>query len=278
MQLCSQIHAVRIPFTVATPLGPLQRFVYVYLICGEQVTLIDSGVAGAEELVFAYLESINRGREISRLLLTHSHPDHIGAARAIRAATGCAVLAGAGERSWIEDTDRQLAERPVPGFTTLVGGPVPVDRVIAAGELLELGGGLLLEVIATPGHSSGSLSFFLRSEGALFCGDAVPVPGDLPIYDDYRTSLTTLERLQELEGVELLLEAWQEPRKASPAGRLSAGQTWLQAVDAAVRQVHGKEPEHDSMALCRQVALQLGLSPLAVNPLVAHSLCSHGMI
>lgn len=274
MQISSHIHAVRIPFTVPTPLGPIERFVYIYLVCGEQVTLIDSGVAGAEELVFAYLDSIGRGREISRMLFTHSHPDHIGAARAIRAETGCLVLAGAGERSWIEDTGRQERERPVPGFNTLVGGPVPVDRVVAAGEIVELGGGLLLEVIATPGHSVGSLSFFLRSEGALFCGDAVPVPGDLPIYDDFRTSLVTLERLQQLEGVELLLEAWQEPRTASPAGRISAGQTWLQAVDAAVRQVHA-DAEHDAMALCRQVVAQLGLSPLAVNQLVARSLSSH---
>ncbi|GAM08593.1 putative metallo-hydrolase YqgX [Geobacter sp. OR-1] len=273
MQISSRIHAIRIPFTVPTPLGPIERFVYAYLVCGEQVTLFDSGVAGADELIFAYLDSIGRGREISRLLLTHSHPDHIGAARAIRAATGCAVLAGSAERSWIEDTGRQERERPVPGFSALVGGPVQVDRVIADGETMELGGGLLLEVIATPGHSAGSLSFFLRSEGALFSGDAVPVPGDLPIYDDYRTSVATLERLQGLQGVELLLEAWQEPRAAIPSSRLAEGLAWLQAVDTAIRQAGGEE--QDAMALCRQVVTKLGLSPLAVNPLVARSFCSH---
>jgi glyoxylase-like metal-dependent hydrolase (beta-lactamase superfamily II) len=273
MQISSRIHAIRIPFAVPTPLGPIERFVYAYLVCGEQVTLIDSGVAGAEELIFAYLDSIGRGREVSRLFLTHSHPDHIGAAQAIRAASGCAVLAGAAERNWIEDTGRQERERPVPGFTTLVGGPVQVDKVIADGETVELGGGLLLEVIATPGHSTGSLSFFLPSEGALFSGDAVPVPGDLPIYDDYRTSVATLKRLQGLEGVELLLEAWQEPRVTTPANRLIAGLNWLQEVDRAVQQAGGEE--RDAMALCRQVVAQLGLSPLAVNPLVARSFCSH---
>jgi glyoxylase-like metal-dependent hydrolase (beta-lactamase superfamily II) len=276
MQISSHIHAVKIPFTVPTPLGAIERFVYVYLVCGEQVTLIDSGVAGAEQAIFAYLEAIGCSREIRRLLLTHSHPDHIGAARAIQAATGCSVMAGEAERGWIEDTERQLAERPVPGFHSLVGGPVAVDTILAAGDLLELDDGLTLEVLATPGHSTGSLSFLLREERVLFSGDAVPVPGDLPIYDDFSTSLATLERLQQLHGVDLLLEAWQEPLTVNPGARLAAGRSWLHAVDAAVRSGLDSAAKPDAMSLCRHVAVQLGLSPLAVNPLVARSLCSHG--
>ena len=273
MQISTHIHAVKIPFSVPTPAGAIERFVYVYLICAEQVTLIDSGVAGSEEPIFAYLESLGRKRAINAMFLTHSHPDHIGAARAIHSATGCSVLAGAGEQDWIEDTDRQARERPVPGFSTLVGGPVTLDRILVAGELLKLGDGVTLEVVATPGHSAGSLSFFLHEEGALFSGDAVPVPGDLPIYDDYRTSIATLERLQHLDGVRLLLEAWQEPKSVAVAERLAAGIAWLNEVNAAVTQTGTHEP--DAMILCRNVVTKLGLSPLAVNPLVARSLCSH---
>jgi glyoxylase-like metal-dependent hydrolase (beta-lactamase superfamily II) len=276
MQISSRIHAIKIPFTVPTPLGDIERFVYAYLICAEQVTLIDSGVAGAEQAIFDYLEGIGRSREIRRLLLTHSHPDHIGAARAIHAATGCSVLASEGERGWIEDTERQLTERPVPGFHSLVGGPVAVDALLAAGDLLELDDGLTLEVLATPGHSAGSLSFLLRQERVLFSGDAVPVPGDLPIYDDFSTSLVTLDQLQRLNGVDLLLEAWQEPSTVSPVERIAAGRSWLQAVDAAVRSGLDTAAKPDAMSICRHVAAQLGLSPLAVNPLVARSLWSHG--
>ena len=276
MQISNHIHAVKIPFTVPAPAGTIKRFVYVYLICGEQVTLIDSGVAGSEEQIFSYLDSIGRKKEINRLLLTHSHPDHIGAARAIHADTGCAVLAGDVEQSWIEDTDKQVRERPVPGFNTLVGGPVTVSRIIAAGDRLDLGKGLTLEVIATPGHSAGSLSFFLGKDGALFSGDAVPVPGDLPIYDDYCTSMSTLERLQRLDGVRLLLEAWQAPLSEDIAGRLAAGISWLNKIDGAVQQELTRKLKLDAMDLCRSVVNTLGLSPLAVNPLVARSLSSHG--
>jgi glyoxylase-like metal-dependent hydrolase (beta-lactamase superfamily II) len=278
MQISSHIHAVKIPFTVPTPLGAIERFVYVYLICGEQVTLIDSGVAGAEEAIFSFLEAIGRRREISRLLLTHSHPDHIGAARAVHAATGCTVLAGEAERGWIEDTERQLTERPVPGFHSLVGGPVAVDSILTAGDRLELDHGLTLEVLATPGHSPGSLSYLLRKEDVLFTGDAVPVPGDMPIYDDFFTSLATLEQLQRLNGVKLLLEAWQEPSAADPGSRIAAGKSWLLTVDEAVRTGLDAAANPDAMELCRYVAAQLGLSPLAVNPLVARSLWSHGSV
>lgn len=275
MQITSTIHALTIPFTVPTPAGPLGRSVNVYLLCGEQVTLIDSGVAGSEAVILSYLESIGRGREVARLLLTHSHPDHVGAARAIRAATGCAVLASAAERDWIEDTDRQALERPVPGFNTLVGGPIKVDRVVGDGELIDLGGGPTLEAVAAQGHSAGSLAFFLREEGALFSGDAVPVPHDLPIYDDYAASLATLERLSAMEGVSLLLEAWSEPCSLPPAERFAAGVSWLKTIDRAVRQSLTDGSAPDAMALCRQVVTRLGLPPLAANPLVARSLGSH---
>jgi glyoxylase-like metal-dependent hydrolase (beta-lactamase superfamily II) len=275
MQITDHIHALKIPFFVPTPAGPIERFVYVYLVCGEEITLIDSGVAGAEEMILSYLEEIGRPKEISRLILTHSHPDHIGAARAIRAATGCRVLAGAGERAWIEDTDLQARERPVPGFNTLVGGPVKVDQVLAGGEVLELGGGLSLAVIATPGHSAGSMSYLLPMESALFSGDAVPVRGDMPIYDDFHTSVATLGRIGRMQGLKLLLEAWQAPLVTGISARFAEGESWLQAVDKAVQQVAGQEPESDQMTLCRQVVTKLGLSPLAANPLVARSLRSH---
>ncbi|HEY9827804.1 MAG TPA: MBL fold metallo-hydrolase, partial [Stenomitos sp.] len=102
MQITDHIHALKIPFTVPTPAGPVERFVFVYLVFGEQTTLIDSGVAGSETLILSYLERLGRGERIDRLILTHSHPDHIGAARAIQAITGCRVVAGAAERAWIE--------------------------------------------------------------------------------------------------------------------------------------------------------------------------------
>lgn len=95
MRLTESVHALKIPFRVTTPSGAtVERFVNMFLIVGKQICLIDSGVAGSDRAVLDYVRSIDREpSEISRLVLTHSHPDHIGAARAVKRATGCAVLA-----------------------------------------------------------------------------------------------------------------------------------------------------------------------------------------
>ncbi len=132
MRISEQVHALKIPFQVAGPAGQsIPRFVYVYFIFGKRICLIDSGVAGGEQAIFDYLKAMGRGpEEISLLILTHSHPDHIGAAKAVQAASGSEIAAHAAERAWIVDVGLQFQERPVPGFHSLVGGSVRVSRVL----------------------------------------------------------------------------------------------------------------------------------------------------
>ena len=98
----------------------LDRFVYSYLVYGETITLIDTGVAGCETHIFDTIRSAGRDpSEIALVILTHSHPDHIGAARAIREATGCSIAAHPAERAWIDDVELQNRERPVRGLHSL---------------------------------------------------------------------------------------------------------------------------------------------------------------
>lgn len=181
MQITDRIHALKIPFQITDPSGQkVPRFVYVYLIYGKRICLIDSGVASSEKIILDYLqETGRRPEEISQLILTHSHPDHMGAARAIKSISGCTVAAHAAEKSWIEDVDLQERERPVPGFKSLVAGSVHVDQTLQDGDLLDLDG-VSMQVLQTPGHSSGSICLWLPEVGALFSADAVPVPGSMP--------------------------------------------------------------------------------------------------
>ena len=133
MQINKHLHAIKIPFTITTPSGViLDRFVYVYLIYGTNgVCLIDSGVASAEQAIFEYLWATERKvSDISLIIQTHSHPDHIGASRTIKGETGCAVAVHPSERAWIENVQLQARERPVPGFDALVAGSLAVDRVL----------------------------------------------------------------------------------------------------------------------------------------------------
>jgi hydroxyacylglutathione hydrolase len=278
MQVTKSIHALKMPFQV--PIGPgkaIDRFVYVYLIYGERICLIDTGVASSEKTIFDYVRQTGRKpEEISLLLLTHSHPDHIGAAAAVREATGCTVAAHAGEKDWIEDVDLQARERPVPGFKALVGGSVKVDRILNDKETLPLGPGLTLDVIHTPGHSRGSLSFFLREEGALICGDAIPVAGQMPIYDDVTASLSSIRKLRHMNGIKTLLSSWDEPRRGSAAIEvMDGGMQYLRRIHEAAIKAAGDDRALDSMSVCKAALQDLGLPPAMANPLVARTIEAH---
>ena len=138
-------------------------WVHVYLIYGSRICLIDTGVSSAETIIFDYLRNTGRSpEEIDMIILTHSHPDHIGAVKSIKESTGCVIAAHSGEKDWIEDVDLQCRERPVPGFHSLVGGSVNIDRLVEEGDILNLGDGLSVEVIHTPGHTEGSISLCLQ--------------------------------------------------------------------------------------------------------------------
>ncbi len=279
MQITPHIHAIWLPFAIQTaPDVTIERFVNVFLITGRSLTLIDTGVAGCERQIFEYVRTIGRDPlEITRVLLTHSHPDHIGAARAIREATGCCIAAHAAEQAWIENVNLQCRERPVPGFHALVGGPVPLSHTLDDGEVLALDGdhNLDLIVLHTPGHSAGSVSFLMKSEGVLFTGDAVPVPGAIPVYDDVLASVESIKRLARTDGIRTLLSSWDEPREGILAyQRMREALAWLQQVHTTVIKAGCSFPS-DPMDLCRRTAAALGISLQAATPLLARTFSAH---
>lgn len=282
MQINKYVHAVKIPFYVLTPLGiPLERMVYVYMIYGTQaVHLIDSGVASSEEIIFDYLRKTDRKVEdISRIIQTHSHPDHIGASRTIKGETGCIVAVHPLERAWIENVKLQAEERPVPGFDTLVSGSLAVDRLLEDEEVIGLGCGLKLKVFYTPGHSIGSVSIMLLGFNVLFSGDAIPVPGQMPVYEDVMASVSSIKKLMAIPDIQHLLPSWDEPCKGDEVYQhMEAGLRYIQQVHDAVRRCEKKEHASDQMELCRNVLEELGLPPEIANPLVARSIAAHQKI
>lgn len=278
MQITDHIHALKIPFHIALPTGAkLDRFVYVFLVYGKDICIIDSGVANSRQPIFDYIKKNGRHPDdISTVILTHSHPDHIGSARLIKAATGCLVAAHPLEKSWIEDIERQAKERPVPNFRSFVSGSVKVDRLIEGGAMLDFGDGIKLEVIYTPGHSKGSISLWLESEGALFSGDAIMLSGAMPVYKDALSTVQSMKKLRAFQGINHLLSAWDDPRDGSDVYKImDDGMEYLQRIHECVRKSNEPEPSLDPMELCKRVIADLGLPEAAANPLVARSFQSN---
>ncbi len=90
------------------------------------------------------------GGVLSLILLTHHHADHVAATDAVRAATGAPVVGAA--------ADRHRLPR--------------LDQAVAEGDVVMLGHARA-EVIETPGHTRGHISFFFPGTPALFCGDTL---------------------------------------------------------------------------------------------------------
>ena len=273
MRVAEQVHHLRIPFHIVP--GPgirLERFVNVLIIDDENLTLVDTGVAGSEEAIFTEIESFGRQREdIERIVLSHSHPDHMGAVRTIRQLTGCQVLAHEGESAWIEDVARQARERPVPGFDRLVAGPVEIDRLLNDGDVVG-DGPARMTVLHTPGHSAGSITLHFPEQDMLFTGDLLPVPGDLPIYEDPVALAASVRRLQAVGPLRILLSSWAPP-SLDPERSLENGLACVRTVHEATRENIG--PDGVTPQLCMAVLDRLGLPAQMNVPMVARTIASH---
>jgi hydroxyacylglutathione hydrolase len=128
----------------------------------DRVLIVDPGEE-AERILAAAAEM----GEVEAILLTHCHFDHIGAVAPVAAATGAPVYCPRIEVPVLADI---MAFVPWEGF-----GPYEsydADETVAGGETLELAG-LQLDVVFTPGHSPGHVTYSVRGEDAIFSGDVL---------------------------------------------------------------------------------------------------------
>jgi glyoxylase-like metal-dependent hydrolase (beta-lactamase superfamily II) len=146
-----------------------------------ELVLVDAGFPDHETAIFDALQKLGRRPEdLSHLVFTHAHPDHIGSAAAIVERTGA--------KTWMHPADAPIAEsggpfrpmKPSPRLVQRIGfrvfwrpnepiASVRIDQHINDGETLPLAGGL--DVIHTPGHSAGHVSLMWRGDRLLIAGD-----------------------------------------------------------------------------------------------------------
>jgi glyoxylase-like metal-dependent hydrolase (beta-lactamase superfamily II) len=170
--------------------GPVQENSYIVRVKGaDRAVIIDPGDE-AERLIEA-LGALGVGT-LEAIILTHTHFDHVGAVAPVARATGAPVYCPELETRVLANIMDYV---PWAGF-----GPFEsydADHTVAGGETLELAG---LEVLFTPGHSPGHVSWALRDAGALFSGDVlfegsvgrVDLPGG-----DWATLLRSIESLMD---------------------------------------------------------------------------------
>ncbi|RDI43942.1 MBL fold metallo-hydrolase [Falsibacillus pallidus] len=147
------------------PLGPIQTNCYILADDDKKCLIFDPGDEG--EVLISWLRK--RGLEPEAILLTHAHFDHIGAVDVIREHYKIPVYVHEKEAKWLMDPALNGSQ-----FFNLID-PVrvkPADQFIAKEGELSIGK-FSLEVLETPGHSPGSVSYYLREDGIIFSGDVL---------------------------------------------------------------------------------------------------------
>jgi glyoxylase-like metal-dependent hydrolase (beta-lactamase superfamily II) len=194
---------------------------WVYVLRGEQTLMCDAATSTSYDAILkrSFARLGWTAADIDWLLITHGHPDHTGAARALRAdGSTCRVAAPLDDVPWIESFDRQWREfwEDLPGavdvdpvrqvFLDQSGGDLQVDLILRDGDTLDLGD-RSMRAVFTRGHTRGHSAYFDESAGILLTGDiglgrsigTISGTSNYPaLYVDVDDHLAGLYRLREL--------------------------------------------------------------------------------
>jgi hydroxyacylglutathione hydrolase len=144
--------------------GPLQENCFLLRADAQATRAVIVDPGEEPEKLLAGIEQL--GVTLEAILLTHTHFDHVGAVAPIARATGAPVYVPVLEREVLADINSYL----FPGM-----GPYEsweAEHTVAGGEHLSLAG-LEIDVIFTPGHSPGHVTYAIADHGILASGDVL---------------------------------------------------------------------------------------------------------
>lgn len=215
------------------------------------IVLVDAGMDSTGRDVEVALERSFRARpeDVRTILLTHWHNDHAAGARAVQERSAAQVCyhagdepelsgktAKAGLRGWLSERVPELG--PLVLVKGLLGEATPrsvrADRLVRDGDRVSGD----FEVIETPGHTPGHVSYYYAPERILFAGDALAVIGGRlrfmarPVTPDLTAARRSMKRCLErpadhvCPGHRAPLSSDTHARCRELLARLDAGERW----------------------------------------------------
>jgi glyoxylase-like metal-dependent hydrolase (beta-lactamase superfamily II) len=250
-----------------------------YLIPAPRPTLIECGPALSIESVIAGLQRLGLDADdLAYLVVSHIHLDHAGGAGDVAQAFGSAkiVVSEIGAPHLVDPQRLNASSRRVYGalMDTIYGEctPIPEDRILGIGDRakLDLGGGRLLDLLATPGHAKHHISVLDRDTGALFVGDSVGVktpntgplrPATPPPDFDLELAQRTLGRYREIDPARVYLAHYGaiDPPQDSLQEASDRLHAWAEVARDAVAE--HSELDHVASTLAARFAADISVSP-----------------
>jgi len=266
------------------------------LLTGKSIAMIDSGVSSTfQDEILPYLRRIGaEPKDVSLVVNTHGHQDHVGGNAIIRELCQARVAAHKLDVPWIEDLEKlfdhfhrknsayiPVTEETRKAFYWEGGRSCPVNISLSEGDILEVDG-RKLRVIHTPGHSPGSICLYEEENRILFTGDAVQGLGvrseefkSLPLYADFRAYLQSLQRLDNFNAQTMIAAHPYKPsrnmilRHGKVHDILSQSRERAKHIHQFIIELLEKGPKPiDLSDITRKVCMQfLGLEMLSVSAL-----------
>lgn len=149
---------------------PINSYIYEE---ENELTLIDAGLSCCYRSISGMIDKI--GRPVTRLVITHLHWDHVGNVARLKSLYPDMKI-------YVPEEDYRIFKERSGKHKDIVfdKGYVP-DQLVKDGDYIGS-----LKVIATPGHTPGSISLYDESQKIMFVGDAIQISGGLAVAGDTR--------------------------------------------------------------------------------------------
>jgi len=202
-------------YTIDAGFFGFPKYCAAYLVKGDELALIDTGMASNTEALFAGIKAHGFSvSDISSIFLTHAHGDHAGnVAPILKESPEAYVYIHPGMTEFLTDPGKEVASRSklIPlSMVNKLGTPEPTPlsriRYMQDGEVFDLGNGESLQVMYAPGHQPTGVVFFEKKQQGLFINDLVGnylADADIqyqlnPYRSDHRQAIESLKKLMNL--------------------------------------------------------------------------------
>jgi glyoxylase-like metal-dependent hydrolase (beta-lactamase superfamily II) len=195
----------------------------VYLVFDqEQLMLIDTGMPRNAKRILDYVHKMNRKpSEITRIVLTHCHMDHVGSAQQLKQLTNAKIAVHREDAQFVAGEKALPFPRGAVGILFKVFSPFFKPRPVRPDIVLDDGDKVgRLTVVHTPGHTPGSISLYDSERKLIFVGDSMRfVDGRISgppkqFTFDMNEALGSIAKISHLE-FDVMLSGHGEPLKAN---------------------------------------------------------------